>query len=291
MTKYKVDQEFMVKEKDADYSIDSMADLDSLLDVDDSKEKDKDDDNNSDDDDGDDDSDNADDTDDEPGDDQEDDDQDADTDDEAEKESEEKEDASSKKQTKDKPKDNKAFAAMRSENNNLKRQISEIQATMKQLALGLGMDAEDKDLLGKLNEVALKGRAKKEDKTPEQLAQEQQLLGYQQKEIKDHTYSEIAAIKNEFGATDDELKEFLGDMLAQGIDPFKARVELKAKYMSANYDKIIQAATDKAVEEALKRDNAADEHGSKSKKKGKKGSSTGHKIETKAELDAYIDSL
>ena len=286
---------------DADFNINSMADLDSLLDGKDDKSKTNDDEDDDDEDkkgddqdaDGDDDSDtddsdddSDDDQDDKSGDDEDDSDDDAGDDDD----DPEKKDDPAKKQTKTDSKDNKAFAAMRAENSTLKKQMSGMEATLKQIALGLGLDGEDKDLLGTLNDVALKGRAKREKRTPEDIQKDAELNQYKAKEFKDHTYNEIGQIKSELGATDEEIRAFVSDVMKQGLDPFTSKIELKAKYISANYEKIVKKATDEAVEKALKRDKSADKNSGKSKKNGKKGSGT-HKIETMAELDKYIDSL
>ena len=283
-----------------DYDVNSMADLDSLLDggqddkdddtQDDGADQDDDGDgtddiNDSDDNTGDDDSDNGSDNGD---DDTSDDDDDADSDDNDDQAKDDK--GESKKQTKDKPKDNKAFAAMRAENSAVKKQLQAQSELIKQIALGLGLDAGSKDLMSDLGDIALKGRAKRENKSPSELAKDAKLAEYQQKEIQTHTYSEIAAIKNELGASDDEIRSFIQETMQAGHDPFKSKVELKAKYISAHFEDIVQKRVDTAVEEALKRRKAADEKSGKSKKNGK--NSNGKKdIQTMAELNAYLDSL
>lgn len=271
--------------------IDDMAGLDSLLDEMENQNKQDDnqgggdsDDSNDDDDNSDDDTGNGDGDADDDGDDDSDDDQQKD-DDQADKEKQKK---STKKDT---TKDNHAFAAMRKENSDLKKQLSSLTAVVNNLAKGLGMDPNADDVLDQLNDAGYRGQAKRSGRTAAQVkedSQKDQLIAqYQANEIKQHNYAGFNKLRADYGLTDNEIIEFAKDLAAQGMDIQKQRVDVEGIYFRANKEKIIEAATAKAVEQALKRSNEADQNSGGAKKNGKRTSNK-KELNTEADLDNWL---
>jgi len=226
----------------------------------------------------------------------EDDNEDLDTDDEdldddetdkPKKKKEEEEDEESKV-VKNQPKDNHAFAAMRKENSKLKEAIDN-------LARGLGIDPKDDTSLDQLSDLAVKGIAKREGKTKEEVIADskaqRELSAYRQRDIQTHAKSSLEKIKEEFGVDQKRLASFVGKLTSQGYDLLSQKADWEGMYKNMYFDEIVQKQVDSAVEEALKRDKAADNNSGKSKKKRGKLSNSKTEVSSMSELNKLLDEI
>lgn len=192
-----------------------------------------------------------------------------------------------KKTAKKAPKDHHAFAAMRKQN-------KQLQEALDNLARGLGIDPKEDDALEKLNDLAYNGIAKRSGKKKEDVIADskaqKELEAYRQKDIQRHAQDSLMRIKEEFGVDNDKLADFASKVSARGYQLLGQKEDWVGMYKNIYFDEIVQERVDKAVEEALKRDEAADKNSGKSKKRSKTNTG-GKKIESVSDLDKFLDGL
>jgi hypothetical protein len=197
-------------------------------------------------------------------------------------------DEEKKKDVKTRPKDQHAFAQMRKQN-------KQLQETIDNLARGLGIDPKEGDTMNQLSDLAYKGIAKREGKTKEEVIADSQaqreLKAYRRKDITANTTKAFESIKNDLGADNKRLNDFAQKLVKQGYDLLGQKEDWTGMYKSMYFDELKQEFADKAVEEALKRDRAADEKSGKSKKRGKRGGGGAKKVTTMSELDKLLDKI
>lgn len=144
-------------------------------------------------------------------------------------------------------KDNEAFARMRVEN----KTMSDALMTMAGM---LGIKANDvNDAMAKLSEANLQRRSEESGISKEILArldaQDKELAEYRAQRQQQQLTSQLIAVRDKYGLTNEELTAFAKSVDAMGVD--YSRVNLSEMYQNMNFDKIVQARVDRAVQEAL----------------------------------------
>jgi hypothetical protein len=153
-------------------------------------------------------------------------------------------------------KQTKAFAEMRVKNASLER-------TIKSMAQILGVtDVDNEDMLiNGLQRKVLEYRSQAE-KVPIEALQEVEEARQIKEQFKVESLKQQATlgfqkVKDTYGLTNKQLTSFAEALRDKGLDPFKAPVDLLTEYRTVNFDKILKDAQDKAVAEALARQQKA----------------------------------
>lgn len=183
---------------------------------------------------------------------------------------------------------NYAFGQMRT-------QINQLTELLGRVAKANGVEYTDnKDLLAKLNDDTIEKMAKKQN-VPVELLREVEALRQDSAAFKAQQLRDAAAIgfqnvMNTYGLTQEELKAFAVELDQAGKNPFMQPIDVVAEYKLLHYDDILNTAVKKAVEEALKKDSAANQSSSTpSTQRGSGGE--GAKITTIAGLSALLDEM
>ena len=184
---------------------------------------------------------------------------------------------------------NFAFGQMRTE-------ISHLTDLLGRVAKANGIEYSDsKDLVAKLNDDAIAKMAQKQN-VPVELLKEIEILrqdsaAFKAQQLKDAAAIGFQNVMNTYGLTQDQLKEFAVELDQAGKNPFAQPVDILAEYKMMHYDDILKAEVQKAVEEALKKDSAANQ--SSSTPGQQQGSNGGGetKITTVAGLTALLDGM
>lgn len=161
---------------------------------------------------------------------------------------------------------NAAFAALRSQNTQYKTLINKV-------ATSLGIDFKDEqELIEKLNDDALSKMAQKQNVPVELLKKMESLeadsAAFKQEQLKSAALIGFQKVKDTYKLTDDELTAFAIQLDENNLNPFVSPVDMMKEYRNLNFDSILQKEIEAAVQEALKRDSAANNHSSKPNPKG-----------------------
>lgn len=183
-----------------------------------------------------------------------------------------------------------AFAQMRAQNTQLFGLLSKVaQAT--------GIEFKDNnELLAKLSDDALGKLAKAQNVPVELLKRLEQLEQtdkvHQAEQLRNSALAGFNAVKDAYSLTDDELRGFAAELDAKGKNPFLTTVDLEAEYKLTHFQDIVKKETQRAVEEALKKSNAADKHGSTpNNAQGKPDTGAGEKITTLSGLNSLLNDM
>lgn len=183
-----------------------------------------------------------------------------------------------------------AFAEMRTQN-------AQLYGLLGKVAQAAGIEFKDNtDLLSRLNDDTLTKLAQKQNipvellKRMEQLEQDSQ--AYQQQQAQQQALVGFQKVKTAYNLTDDELQGFAAKLDEIGKNPFAERLDVEELYKNLYFDDIMNKRVQAAVEAALKKSNAADEHSSTpSKTSGKSDTGVDQKISTVAALNSVLDSM
>lgn len=150
----------------------------------------------------------------------------------------------------DAEKRNRAFADMRRQNEEYRKYAEFI----KRLAEEGGVSPDD--LLNRYEERRLQTEAEKQGTTVEVLKRLNTLESEstQAKEAlrAERFNAQVESVSSKYGATDDDIKAAMQEMMESGIDPrVHDTFNFEKFYRSANLDKIIQKETEKAVQKNL----------------------------------------
>ena len=184
---------------------------------------------------------------------------------------------------------NFAFGKMRTE-------INQLTDLLGKVAKANGVEYSDsKDLVAKLNDDAIQKMAQRQN-VPVELLREIETLRQDSEAFKAQQRRDAAAIgfqkvMDTYGLTQDQLKEFAVELDQQGKNPFEKPIDLLAEYKMLHYDDILNAAVKKAVEEALKKDSAANQSSSTPTKQQGGNGSDPQKVTTVAGLTALLDGV
>ena len=183
-----------------------------------------------------------------------------------------------------------AFAQMRTQNNQLIGLVSKI-------AQAAGIEYKDhNELLAKLNDDAIGKLAKAQNVPVELLKRMEQLETtgklYEAEQLKTAALVGFQSVKDTYNLDDAELRSFAAELDAKGKNPFLTTVDLESEYKLNHFQDIVKKETQKAVEEALKKSNAADRHSSTpSNANGKPDSGGTEKITTMAGLNSLLNDM
>jgi hypothetical protein len=183
-----------------------------------------------------------------------------------------------------------AFAEMRSQN-------SQLFGLLSKVAQAAGIEFKDNnDLVAKLNDDALNKIAKSSNVPVEMLKRFEQLEQtsklYEANQLKENALAGFKQVQATYGLTDDEVRAFARELGEAGKNPFLAQVDIEQEYKLKHFDEIQQKKIQAAVEEALKRSNAADQHSSTpNNASGKPDSGAGQKISNINELNALLSEM
>jgi hypothetical protein len=192
-----------------------------------------------------------------------------------------------KPQAKPQDKQGYAFAQMRSQN-------AQLFGLLSKMAQATGLDFKDNnDLIAKLNDDAIVKLAQKQNVPPELLrkldALEQDSKAYKAEQLKGAAFIGFQKVKSEYGLSEEELRTFAQALDGQGKNPFVTPMDVMAEYKLLHFDDIVENKVKAAVEAALKKSNAADEHSSvPNSAQGKPDSGEGDKVSTIAGLNEML---
>lgn len=187
---------------------------------------------------------------------------------------------------------NDAFAAMRVQN---KKMSDALAAVLQQHGLDPALAQNPDKLIQDAENARLEEEAKRQ-KVPTELLQrltqlEKTNLENQQKRLTDAALAGFQAVKNKYNLTSQEVAAFAKQLQDAGTNPFEMEMDLEKHYKLHNLDKIIAAESKKAVEEALRNQNAATQHSTAPAKTQGKESSGVDTIDTMAQFDRFIANL
>lgn len=183
----------------------------------------------------------------------------------------------------------KAFAAMRSENTQLK-------ALVKRMAASLGLGDVKDDELDKAIENKLIADQAKANNIPEALQrkfQEQDniIRAIAEERQKEQVVSAYTALQKECNLTNEQVYAFVQELQDKGYDMQKTLPHLADLYRGMHFQELSQNMVDAAVQKALARQQKSKEKSSTpSTKTGGTGDS-GEKVDTIAGLDALLKDV
>ena len=184
---------------------------------------------------------------------------------------------------------NYAFGQMRT-------QINQLTELLGKVAKANGVEYTDsKDLVAKLNDDAITKMAQKQN-VPVELLKEVEALrqdsaAFKAQQLKDAAAIGFQNVMTTYGLTQEQLKEFAVELDQRGKNPFTQPIDVMSEYKMLHYDDILNTAVKKAVEEALKKDSAANQSSTTpGQQQGSNGGSEA-KITTVAGLTALLDGM
>lgn len=192
-------------------------------------------------------------------------------------------------------KSNKAFAQMRTQN-------KAYNAVMQQMLTRMGVDpalASDPQKLMQMLEQAEVSQQAKAMQVPAELLQrvvqlEQINRAQETQRLQDTALRGFQQVKDKYGLSDKELSAFARQLQEAGTNPFEKEMDLDLAYRTHNVDKIVEKATQKAVQEALsKQESAAQRSTAPTKSTGKPETAKlgDDEINTMAQFDRMLMSI
>lgn len=187
---------------------------------------------------------------------------------------------------------NEAFAQMRITNRKMQQAL---QAVLEQHGIDPNLASDPDKLIADAENAKLEEEAKKQNVPTELLQRLTQLekrdLENQQKRLADAALAGFQAVKNKYNLTNKDISDFAKQLQEAGTNPFEREMDLDLQYRVLNIETIIEKEKKKAVEEALKNQNFAEQHSSQpSNTQGKDFSGT-EQIDTMAKFDRFLQSL
>jgi hypothetical protein len=187
---------------------------------------------------------------------------------------------------------NQAFAQMRINNRKMQNALA---AVLQQHGLDPALANNPDQLIQDAENARLEEEAKKQ-KVPAELLRrltqlEQASLVNEQKRLSDAALAGFQAVKTKYNLDNKDISAFAKQLQDAGTNPFEQEMDLDLHYRLHNLDKIIAAESQKAVEAALRNQNAAQQHSTApSTVQGKELTGT-EQIDTMAKFDRFIQGL
>lgn len=192
-------------------------------------------------------------------------------------------------------KSNRAFAQMRSQN-------KAYNNVMQQMLTRMGVDpslASDPQKLMQLLEQAEVTQQAKAMQVPAELLQrvvqlEQINKAQETQRLQETALRGFQQVREKYGLSDKDLSAFARQLQEAGTNPFEKEMDLDLAYRTHNLDKIIDKATQKAVQEALsKQESAAQRSTAPTKSTGKPETTKfgDDEINTMAQFDRMLMSI
>lgn len=192
----------------------------------------------------------------------------------------------------DDPKDaNKAFASMRVKN-------KELTGIVNSIASVIGLDPAQMsadELKTAMNQAILEAQSKQTN-IPKEFLDRLNYLENQNKEREAERYhaearNELLAIKQQYGASQEELTEFLSNLAQDGIDPMHQAVDLATEYVKRNFDKVVAAQVEAKVNAELERRDKAKAQASTPNNSTSKAPENGAEINSVKDFERALNNL
>lgn len=190
---------------------------------------------------------------------------------------------------------NKAFAQMRTQN---KAYSTVLQQMLTRMGVDPTLAADPQRLQQMLAQADVKQQAQAMQ-VPAELLQrvvqlEQTNKAQEMQRIQQTALRGFKHVKDTYGLTDKEMSEFARQLQDAGTNPFEKEMDLDLAYRTHNLQKIIDKATQKAVQEALSNQEAASKRSttpSKSTGKPESAKPGDDEINTMAQFDRMLMSI
>ena len=181
---------------------------------------------------------------------------------------------------------NQAFAQMRVENKNLKQ-------TLQGVAEVLGVDANDPQKVNEaLQEKIINAKAQQQNVDPKLLSELELLKQKDQQremqEIQREAYMGFQSVKDEFGVEDKDLQAFADQLIADGVNPFEQRVDLRTAYIQKNYQALLEKAREEGARKEAERQKNTEETSTTPSDKTGQPAGEPAKINSVTELNSYF---
>ena len=192
----------------------------------------------------------------------------------------------------DDPKDaNKAFASMRIKN-------KELTGIVNSIASVIGLDPAQMsadELKTAMNQAILEAQSKQTN-IPKEFLDRLNYLENQNKEREAERYhaearNGLLAIKQQYGASQEELTEFLSNLAQDGIDPMHQAVDLATEYVKRNFDKVVAAQVEAKVNAELERRDKAKAQASTPNNSTSKAPENGAEINSVKDFERALNNL
>ena len=192
----------------------------------------------------------------------------------------------------DDPKDaNKAFASMRVKN-------KELTGIVNSIASVIGLDPSQMsadELKDAMNQAILEAQSKQTN-IPKEFLDRLNYLENQNKEREAERFhaearNGLLAIKQQYGATQEELTEFLSNLAQDGIDPMHQAVDLATEYVKRNFDKVVAAKVEAKVNAELERRDKASKQASTPNNSTSKAPENGAEINSVKDFERALNNL
>jgi hypothetical protein len=190
------------------------------------------------------------------------------------------------------PKDaNKAFASMRIKN-------KELTGIVNSIASVIGLDPAQMstdELKTAMNQAILEAQSKQTN-IPTEFLERLNYLENQNKEREAERYhaearNGLLAIKQQYGASQEELTEFLSNLAQDGIDPMHQAVDLATEYVKRNFDKVVAAQVEAKVNAELERRDKAATQASTPNNSTSKAPENGAEINSVKDFERALNNL
>ena len=183
---------------------------------------------------------------------------------------------------------NQAFAQMRVENSNMRKLLSNVANV-----LGIDPKTPQEQMLQAIQKSVTTAQAKQQNVNPELLERLNALEDYkaanERQSLANKAIMGFQAVKNQFKLSDDELNAFADQLIEAKINPYTQDVDLVSEYKLRNFDKLIEAATARGIEqEAKRKQNVANHSTTPNSTTGGNQESSSEKLSTVAEFDKWL---
>lgn len=187
---------------------------------------------------------------------------------------------------------NQAFAEMRIANRKMQNALA---AVLQQHGLDPALANNPDQLIQDAEDARLEAEAKKQQVPTELLKRLTQLersnIENEQRRLADLALAGFQAVKTKYNLDNKELAAFAKQLQDAGTNPFEQDMDLEQHYKMHNLDKIIAAESKKAVEAALRNQQAARQHSTAPSSVQGKESTGAEQIDTMAKFDRFLQTL
>lgn len=188
---------------------------------------------------------------------------------------------------------NKRFAEMRVQNKQYKDMFGKLAQV-----LGMNPDADSEQLLATVNETLLAAQAQAQNVPVEVLQRLDELsrdnTRLMQTQMEQTLRQNLEGLKTKYEVSADEMREFVDNLVNDGIDPFTSQVDIEGEYLKRNFDAIVKNEVQKALKAEMERADKANQHStSPARGKGKSNAPAAgeYTITSGAQADAFFESL
>ena len=183
---------------------------------------------------------------------------------------------------------NQAFAQMRVENSNLRKLLGNVANV-----LGIDPKTPQEQMLQAIQKSVTAAQAKQQNIDPALLERLNVLEDYkannERQALANKAIIGFQAVKNQFNLSDTELNDFADQLIEAKVNPYTSDIDLVAEYKLRNFDKLIEAAVARGVEQEARRSKNVSNHSTTP------GNTTGggtndnpEKISSIAEFDKWL---